>query len=225
LRKAVVAVLRAVFLAHLFYVSATLLLIASYAFVTPSVTVLAVSRAVLDGWKIRRPYPATLSTVPKRTVRMLVSVEDGHFYEHFGIDPEAIRFAVGVNRSIGRNLYGGSTITMQLARTLFLVPEKSYLRKYLELIAALELELLLTKDRILELYLSWAEWGRGIFGIEAASRHYYGRSAARLGPAESAVLVTLLSSPIRYSPATLQKSAILRSRYAFLESRYLAAPQ
>ena len=92
---------------------------------------------------------------------------------------EAFARAREINKRLGRPLYGGSTLTMQVARTLFLVPAKSYVRKYLEVLTALELEALLPKNRILELYFGYAEWGKGLFGIEAASRKWYGRGISR----------------------------------------------
>jgi len=135
---------------------------------------------------------------------------------------EAFRRAQQLNEKIGKPMYGGSTITMQVARTLFLVPTKSYLRKYLEVIAALELEAILSKDRILELYFSYAEWGKGIFGIERASRVYYGKGIASITADQAARLIALLSSPIKYTPSTLYRSTILRQRYSYLVARYVA---
>jgi monofunctional glycosyltransferase len=110
---------------------------------------------------------------------------------------------------------------MQVARTLFLVPEKSYIRKYLEVLTALELELLLPKDRILELYFGYAEWGRGIFGIEAASRRWFGGGTSALSRDEAARLLAILSSPIKYGPGTLHKNGILRERYRYLSARFV----
>ncbi len=210
-----------VFLAHASYILATSLLIGVYRFADPSVTVLMAYRKWGFDWKLERPRPLRLKQVPTYVRRMLVSVEDGKFYEHFGLDFEAFERAREINARLKRPLYGGSTLTMQVARTLFLVPEKSYLRKYLEVIAALELELILPKERILELYFGYAEWGKGVFGIEAAARHHYGRSLSRLSREETARLIALLSSPIKYRPATLERSGILRERYQYLQRRYL----
>lgn len=215
------AVGKGLLLAQLGYILATSLLIAVYRFSDPSVTVLMAYRSWGFGWKLAPPRPVALRKVPSYVRRMLVSVEDYKFYEHHGLDFEAFERAYEINSRIKRPLYGGSTLTMQVARTLFLVPEKSYLRKYLEVIAALELELLLPKDRILELYFGYAEWGKGVFGVEAASRAYYGKSLSRLSREEAARLVALLSSPIKYKPSTLAKNGILRSRYEFLSKRYL----
>ena len=137
-------------------------------------------RALVAGHSLRALRPVPLESLPRSVPRMFVKVEDYVFYEHYGIDWKAIRDAWAINRRLGYVYYGGSTITQQLARTLFLVPDRTYLRKYLEALASLEIELLLPKQRILELYVNTIEFGKGVFGIEAAARHYYGRSARDL---------------------------------------------
>lgn len=219
-RRCVRWALYAVLAFHAWYVGATTLLVACYAFVDPPVTTLALERKFVQGWTIRRPYPVSYAGIPKTARRMLVSVEDGKFWEHHGIDLAAIEHAREINESIGRPLYGGSTLTMQLARTLFLVPVKSYFRKYLELIVTVELEVLLSKERILELYFSWAEWGKGVFGIEAAAKLYYKASVSKLGVDSLARLMAILSSPVKYSPSTLGKSRLLTERYTYLIRKY-----
>lgn len=215
--------LKAFVLIHVVYIGLTFSLILLYKFVDPPCTILMPYRALGYGWKLTKPIPLPLSEVPLYIRSMLIAVEDGKFYTHHGIDMEAFKRAREVNARLGKPLYGGSTLTMQVARTLFLVPEKSYIRKYFEVITALELELLLPKERILELYFGYAEWGKGIFGIEAASRHYYNKSPKALTRDQSARLVALLSSPIKYTPSTLHLSAILRERYAYLTRRFIAA--
>jgi monofunctional biosynthetic peptidoglycan transglycosylase len=217
--------LRTLFLAavvfHIWYISVTTILVACFAFVDPAATTLSVYRKYVDGWAIVRPVPTALERIPKTARRMLVSIEDYKFYEHHGIDLEAFERAIEVNQQIGRPMYGGSTLTMQTARTLFLVPFKSYLRKYLEVIVAFELEILLPKERILELYFSWAEWGKGVFGIEAASKLYNKAPVSKLSATQMARLMAVLSSPIRFTPVTLGKSKLLTWRYEFLLDRYV----
>jgi membrane peptidoglycan carboxypeptidase len=220
-KRAALLVLKAVLIVHLAYIALTSTLIIAYKFTNPVFTVLMPYRAIGYGWKLQKPIPVKLKQVPAYVRNMLVSVEDGKFYTHHGIDMEAFKRAKEINERVGKPLYGGSTLTMQVARTLFLVPEKSYVRKYFEVIAALELELFLSKDRILELYFGYAEWGKGIFGMEAAARHYYKRGVAALSRDEAARLIALLSSPIKYTPSTLNKSGILRERYAYLTRRYV----
>lgn len=219
-KKGVRGFLRGVVYAHAWYILVVALLLLVYRRVDPPVTVLMTYRAVVDGWRLEPHRSQGLAKFPSLTRRMVISVEDGKFYSHGGVDFEAIRYAMQVNKEVGRPLYGGSTLTMQTARTLFLVPYKSYVRKYLELIAALEMEAILSKERILEIYLSWAEWGKGVFGVEAAARKFYGKSPSRLDLDQTARLVALLSSPILYSPDTLLKNGILRSRYQYLIRKY-----
>ncbi len=205
---------------QLCYLLATAILIAAYRYVDPPVTVLMAYRKWSYGWRIQPPRPVSFRKVPRYIRSMLISVEDGKFYEHHGIDFEAFQRAQEIDKRVGKPLYGGSTLTMQVARTLFLVPVKSYLRKYLEILTALELEALLPKDRILELYFGYAEWGKGIFGMESAARKWYGRGISALSRDESARLVALLSSPIKYGPETLQRNGILRERYEYLSERF-----
>ncbi len=205
---------------HAWYIVTTCLLILVYKAYDPPASVIMVYRAVLYGWKVEAPKPRSLKKIPVYIRSMLVSVEDGKFYTHHGLDFEAFKRARQINAIVGRPLYGGSTLTMQVARTLFLVPEKSYIRKYFEIITALELEAFLDKDRILELYFGYAEWGKGLFGIEPASLKYYKKTVAALNRDEAARLVALLSSPIKYNPSNLSRSGILRERYAYLSRRY-----
>jgi len=222
-KRVLVLILKLVLLVHIGYIVLTSSFIFAYKFVNPPFTILMPYRAIGYGWKLQEPIPIALKKVPLYVRSMLIAVEDGKFYSHFGIDFEAFKRAKEINEKVGKPLYGGSTLTMQVARTLFLVPEKSYIRKYFEVITALELELILSKDRILELYFGYAEWGKGIFGIEAASRHYYGTGVASISRDQAAKLIALLSSPIRYNPSTLNKSGILRERYAYLTRRFVAS--
>jgi monofunctional biosynthetic peptidoglycan transglycosylase len=218
---ALLALLKIIILVNIFWVSATSLVTFAYRYVQPPATVLMAYRAWVDGWRIDRPRPVRLRAVPTWLRSMLISVEDYKFYSHFGLDFEAFQRAWEINSRLSEPLYGGSTLTMQVARTLFLVPAKSYLRKYLEVVVALELELILGKNRILELYFSYAEWGKGVFGIDAASRRYYDKTVRNLSRDEGARLVALLSSPIKYHPDNFGRSLILRERYAFLAKRYV----
>ena len=130
--------------------------------------------------------------------RAVVAAEDARFIEHEGVDWDAIQKALEDNRKRGRPARGGSTISQQLAKNLFLSPERSYLRKGQELAITVMIEALWDKRRILEVYLNVAEWGDGVFGAEAAARHYYRTSASRLGPDESARLAVMLPRPKFY---------------------------
>jgi monofunctional biosynthetic peptidoglycan transglycosylase len=140
------------------------------------------------------PY-ARISTPLKRAV---VAAEDAKFVEHGGFDWEGIAKAREKNDKKGRVVAGGSTITQQLAKNLFLSPEKSYLRKGQEAIITAMMEAMLPKQRILELYLNVIEWGNGVFGAEAAARRYYNAPAAGLGAEASARLASMIPSPRRF---------------------------
>ncbi|HEY5635925.1 MAG TPA: monofunctional biosynthetic peptidoglycan transglycosylase [Burkholderiales bacterium] len=141
------------------------------------------------------PY-ARISVHLKRAV---VAAEDAKFIEHAGFDWEAIQKAIEKNERRGRVVSGASTISQQLAKNLFLSGERSYVRKGQEAVLAWMLETALPKQRILELYLNFAEWGDGVFGAEAAARHHFGIPAAALGPTQAAWLAVILPSPRRYS--------------------------
>jgi monofunctional glycosyltransferase len=130
--------------------------------------------------------------------RAVMSAEDTGFADHDGIEWEAIERALRANAQSGTIRFGGSTITMQLAKNLFLSSDRSYLRKAQEIAIALLIDAVMDKPRILELYLNVAEWGVGVFGIEAAAQHYFGRSAARLSARQAAWLAAILPSPKRY---------------------------
>jgi monofunctional biosynthetic peptidoglycan transglycosylase len=130
--------------------------------------------------------------------RAVVAAEDASFTEHDGIDWNALQDAYQKNLKKGQVVRGGSTITQQLAKNLFLSGERSYFRKGQEAIITYMLEMVLDKRRILEIYLNVAEWGQGVFGAQAAARHYYGQSAASLGMGQSARLAAMLPQPRYY---------------------------
>ena len=130
--------------------------------------------------------------------RAVVIAEDAKFIDHEGFDWEGIQRAIERNQQRGRVVAGGSTISQQLAKNLFLSGERSVVRKGQEALITLMLEAVLSKRRILELYLNVAEWGEGVFGAEAAARHYYGATAASLAPEEAARLAAMLPRPRFY---------------------------
>ncbi|THF54793.1 monofunctional biosynthetic peptidoglycan transglycosylase [Pseudothauera rhizosphaerae] len=130
--------------------------------------------------------------------RAVVAAEDDRFMEHYGFDWEGIQRALERNKERGRTASGGSTITQQLAKNLFLSPSRSYLRKAQEAVLTVMIESTWSKRRVFEVYLNVVEWGDGVFGAEAAARHHFGLSASRLGPAEAARLAVMLPNPRRY---------------------------
>lgn len=131
--------------------------------------------------------------------RAVVAAEDAKFLMHEGFDWEAIHKAMLRNEQRGRVVAGASTITQQLAKNLFLSSQRSWLRKAQEAAITWMMEHAMSKRRILELYLNFAEWGEGVFGAEAAARHHFGVSAAALGPEQAAWLAVVLPSPRRYA--------------------------
>ncbi len=133
-------------------------------------------------------------------VKAVIIAEDDKFWAHEGFDFEAIQEAIEKDIKRAKFKAGGSTISQQLAKNLCLTPSKNPLRKLKEAILTWRLERSLSKRRIIEIYLNIAEWGDGLFGIEAASRHYFGKSAADLTAQEAARLAVVLPSPLRYHP-------------------------
>ena len=147
--------------------------------------------------------------------RAVIAAEDANFTDHEGVDWDAVERAWERNRRDGRVVWGGSTITMQLAKNLFLSGRRSYVRKAQELVITFMLEAVMSKRRILEIYLNVAEWGEGVFGAEAAARHHFSVSAAALGPGNAARLAAMLPRPRYYdshpgSPALTRRAAFVR---------------
>ncbi|MCE9623972.1 MAG: transglycosylase domain-containing protein [Deltaproteobacteria bacterium] len=135
----------------------------------------------------------------------VVVAEDIRFFFHHGLDWNSLRAAFWLNLKEGHIVWGGSTITQQLAKNLYLGPEKTFGRKLREVILTLKLERSLTKNRILEIYLNVAQWGPSLFGITAASQHYFGKSPKDLGPLEAAFLASILPNPARASEENFQE--------------------
>jgi monofunctional glycosyltransferase len=135
-------------------------------------------------------------TISRRAPEALVAAEDQRFFEHHGFDLQSIRKAYSGNQR-GKRIKGASTISQQVSKNLFLWPGRSWMRKGLEAWLTLWLELLLPKTRILEIYANVAQFGPATFGVEAASRHYYGKSAARLNRNEAALLAAVLPNPVK----------------------------
>jgi len=130
--------------------------------------------------------------------RAMIAAEDAKFVDHEGFDWEGIQLALDRNYRKGRVVAGGSTISQQLAKNLFLSSERSYWRKGEEALVTIMLEAILDKRRILELYLNVIEWGNGVFGCEAASRRYFGVGAAALDPTQAARLAAMAPNPRYY---------------------------
>ena len=152
---------------------------------------------------------ARISPALKRAVLV---AEDDAFWRHEGIDFEQLQESIEADWSRGRFVRGGSTITQQLAKNLYLSPSRDPLRKLRELILARRLEAELKKARILELYLNVIEWGDGVYGVESAARVYFQKSAAELGPSEAALLAGAIVNPRLLNPARPTKRLIRRQQ-------------
>ncbi|HEY8554378.1 MAG TPA: monofunctional biosynthetic peptidoglycan transglycosylase [Burkholderiales bacterium] len=147
-----------------------------------------------------RPVP--LARISKPMIRAVILAEDARFYEHGGFDLIAFKEAMSYNLEEGRLALGASTISQQTVKNLFLSPARNPVRKWHELVLTWGMESNLRKRRILELYLNIAEFGTGIYGVQAAAEAYYGVSAAELTAVQAAELAATLPSPTRHNPAT-----------------------
>src|SRR3954470_3249859 len=151
-----------------------------------------------------------LSQVSPNLTRAITSIEDQRFFDHHGFDTVRIVSAALANVRHLRRAQGGSTITQQLARQSFLTPNKSYRRKIQELILAARLERLYTKPQILELYFNKVYFGDGLYGVEAASRGFFGKHASEVSVPEAALLAGLVKSPSAYAPTVSMERALAR---------------
>ena len=154
------------------------------------------------GWPQLRWKPKPINKISKHMIRALIVAEDSRFYTHSGVDLEALKAAMDYNMSDKRFVYAGSTISQQTVKNVFLSASRNPLRKWHELVLTLAMEQNLTKQRILELYLNVAEFGRGIYGVEAAARHYWGISAENLSINQSIQLAATLPAPVAHNPST-----------------------
>ncbi len=178
----------------------------------PSVTLLAADGTTLAVFGDLYAAPVPASALPAYMREAVLAIEDRRFYRHFGLDPVALIRAAVANLRAGRVVQGGSTLTQQLAKNVFLTPERTLKRKVQEVLVALWLERKFTKDEILSIYLNRVYFGAGAYGIEAAARRYFGVSARRLTLAQSAMLAGLLKAPSRYAPTRDLARAQARAR-------------
>lgn len=189
----------------------------------PQITLLAA-----DGTPIARngaivEQPVQVAKLPRHVVDAFIAIEDRRFYDHWGVDPRAVVRATWSNLTTGRT-QGGSTITQQLAKFTFLTPERSLTRKAREALIAFWLETWLTKDEILERYLSNAYFGDNTYGLRAASLHYFHRQPEKLNPGQAAMLAGLMQAPSRYAPTRnleLAKKRMQVVLQAMVEAGYL----
>ena len=178
----------------------------------PSVSYLDRSGALVAVRGSQYAPPVDLAKLPPYVPKAFIAIEDRWFYWHFGFNPWGIARSQIYNMTHkGANLRGGSTITQQLARNLFLTPNQTYRRKAQELILAMWLEARFSKKQVLELYLNRVYFGAGAYGIEAASQRYFGKPADQLSLGESALLAGMMKGPSRYSPVAATDRAARRA--------------
>ncbi|WP_229677723.1 transglycosylase domain-containing protein [Caldovatus sediminis] len=177
----------------------------------PSVTLLAADGRLLATSGDLYGEPLRLSELPPHLPAALIAIEDRRFREHFGLDPVGMARAAWVNLTAGRVAQGGSTLTQQLAKNLFLTPERSLRRKVQEALLALWLERRFTKDELLEIYLNRVYLGAGAYGVDAAARLYFGVPARRVTLGQAALLAGLPKAPSRLNPRVAPEAAIGRA--------------
>src|SRR5438093_5409815 len=170
-------------------------------------------RQVIGQFYVERRILVTLTDVPQSLTQAVIAVEDARFFEHPGLDVIGILRATWTNLRRGGRIEGASTITQQLARSLFLSPERTFLRKFKELILAYKIEVILSKEQILEMYLNQIYFGQGAYGVAAASQTYFGKDPGTLNLAESALLAGLPKSPNNYSPYKYPERAKKRQEH------------
>jgi penicillin-binding protein 1A len=166
----------------------------------PSVTLVSSEGETIAAYGDVFGEPVTLATVPKYLPQAIIATEDRHFYSHFGVDPLGMLRALFADVRAGHVVQGGSTITQQLAKNLFLTPERSLKRKVQELVLAVKLEHRFSKEQLLTLYLNRVYLGNGTWGVDAAARRYFGVPASRMTLYQSALIAGLLKAPSRYNP-------------------------
>jgi monofunctional biosynthetic peptidoglycan transglycosylase len=192
----------AIGVAGLWLLAALMLVAAKW--IDPPTTAVHVERRV-EAWIHHKPYRLRYEFVPLSQIspdmqHAVIAAEDGRFYQHHGFDWHAMEIAAEEDEKGGHRLRGGSTITQQLVKNLFFGTGRSVLRKGAEFTLVPVAELVLGKQRILELYLNEVEWGPGIYGVEAASRAYYGTSARRINREQAARLAAILPLPLKRRP-------------------------
>lgn len=175
--------------------------------INPPTTTVQVQRR-LEAWIHRRPYTKRYRFVPLNRIsphlqHAVVSAEDGRFYDHHGIDWKEVQQVIDQDIEDGHLGRGGSTITQQLIKNLFLTTNRSFIRKGVEFTLAPLAERVLSKRRILELYLNVIEWGPGVYGAESAARLWYAVSAAQVNREQAARLAALIPAPLRRKPARM----------------------
>ena len=178
----------------------------------PGITLLAIDGSLLARSGDLYGNTVAVSSLPPDLVHAVIAIEDRRFYHHFGIDPLGLARAAWINVRTGNVVQGGSTLTQQLAKNLFLTPDRTFKRKIQEALLALWLEHTYSKDQILTGYLNRVYLGGGAFGVDAAAQTYFGKPATQLSLQESAIIAGLLKAPSRFAPTSDIDAAISRAQ-------------
>ncbi len=212
-------ILRALLFLVAFVLLAPPAIMLAYRFVPVPFTPLMLIRLV-EGYGIDKDW-TPLAKISPNLQRAVMASEDAKFCTHDGFDWEALEENVDKLQR-GKKSAGASTISMQTSKNLFLWPNRSFVRKGVEAYLTVWLELLLPKHRILEIYLNVAEWGKGVYGAEAAAQQHFGVPAAKLSPRQAALLAVTLPSPLKYNPG--KPGPYVSSRAGVIQGRMYAVP-
>ncbi len=219
-------ILRLLKLFIVFFVGLSLVWVVLYRFVNPPVTWLMITRGFerkADGkdWKIDKHW-INFDDIADPMMRAAVAAEDQSFLEHHGFDFHAIEKAIDKNQH-SRKLIGGSTISQQTAKNVFLWPGRSYIRKAFEAWFTLLIEAFWSKQRIMEVYLNEIEMGDGIYGVEAASQTYFHKSASNLNRSQAALIAAVWPNPLKWSPAA-PSPYIVHRKYLIMKNMRRLGP-
>ncbi|HUK90687.1 MAG TPA: transglycosylase domain-containing protein, partial [Blastocatellia bacterium] len=176
-------------------------------------------KTVIGQFSIERRIPVTYDEIPMKMKQAIWAIEDDRFFQHIGVDPIRIVMAAYKNVVLGRKAEGASTLTQQLARALFLSPEKTYMRKVKEILLSLQIERYYTKEQIMEMYCNQIFLGGGSYGFEAGAQYYFSKSLKDLSLEECAMLAGLPKAPSQYSPTRDSKAALDRRNIVLLRMR------
>lgn len=193
---------------------------ATYAWLPPPVTLLMIQRVFEGNW-IHKDWE-TYDNISPHLARAIIASEDAKFCQHYGFDWEALEKAWKRNQKGKRSIHGGSTITNQTAKNVFLWPARSYVRKGFEFYFSGLIELTWTKKRILEVYMNVVEFGPGIYGAEAAAEAHFQKPAKELTRREAALLAAVLPNPIRWSAS--KPTGYIRGRAGTIQARMNDVP-
>ena len=205
--KIIKKILRFLLKIFIFFIVSTVVVVIIYRFVPPPLTTLMVKRLYDQAVDEKREVRLTKDWVPLSEIapslpRAVIASEDQQFVTHFGLDFKAIEKAQKYNeKHKGKKVKGASTISQQTAKNVFLWPDRSYLRKALEVYFTFLIEMFWSKYRIMEVYLNVIELGDGVYGAEAGAREHFNKSASKLTNAQSALIAACLPNPLKWSPA------------------------